>query len=318
MNTSKASPSSSASSPLSEPPRNAVGRRVWVLLLVLLGAGLSAQGQVTIIRAEESIIAAQLARDVYAVRERLKAARRDLPTMKSPSGEQIYVRPLVEGLVVRTAADLDQAIQNTREPGLDALRDWATVEIDRLRGELGEPAPIPSAARLARPSAPYPVAVLAGLAPFVGVSGAEAERRSEGLAAPIPANPAPEGISRKTADGVFDQLAEVIKTVFVLAKKAKLQITVKLTLEPKNEKNLVLFPSKQLCDDDKKRDLTRGPNRAVWRGLYRYEPGTKRLRDKPCQDRQRDWPWTLDLVRNGGKIDCDFAEQAADYPCRVR
>src|SRR6185436_394720 len=151
-----------------------------------------------------------------------KKLRRDLPPLVSPSGERSYSQRDVEALIARTATDLDLAILESKEPGLDALRDWATWQIDRLRTELDKSGTPSSTAHWTRPVSPYPVAVLAGLVPALGASLGRAERRTEVLAAPPP-----ETISRKMAEGVLDQLADVLKTIFVLAKEKDLQITVK-------------------------------------------------------------------------------------------
>lgn len=238
-----------------------------VLLAGLLAASHPAAGQFTLSFGRQTItvessskkMAKALAQQVGEVQKRFDKNRRALRSVRGSNGEPAYSQDEVAGLVARTGKDLDQAIEQVGEPGLDGLRAWATEELRRIQDEL--------AAQTDR-IATWPS----------GLSTPRAVARVASLEAPpLPrlanvSSAAPQGtISAEKSDRLLDQVGEVVGRIFVLAKKEDLEVELWVGSTPVQEVAFLFSPQGRIQGSTQEPIIrTDGKQKHVLRGLYRY------------------------------------------------
>lgn len=244
-----------------------------------------------------AVIAQQLADGVARVQKRFAEERKKILEMAGPAGEPTLPREKLTNLIAGTAKDLDEAIKNVGEPGLDALRDWAVAELERIQSQVG---PAPANAWLRAP--PYPIARVASLAPFSWRSpGARSEgaRDAEGPTLDW------QYLTREVAIGVLDDVGRVLETIFVLADHNVLQVEVDVLIAPKQAEAMI-FPRSKLGVKNSRTQLSK-PRLRLWRGLYLWDLyASERDAEKAdsCpRNGEQDRCW-MDFVHDSGRIVC--------------
>jgi hypothetical protein len=211
----------------------------------------------------KSGLAAALARQVRQVRRRFHESRRALEAVPGPAAEPAYPRQEVEALVARTGKDLDRAIEQVGEPGLDALRAWAAEEIRQIRKAA---APSLAAAPVPGLSTPHAVAVVAGLGGFPAPQPA-----SRDAAEPEPET-GPETIAAETVDRLLDQVGAVVGRILLLAQRDDLEVKLWVGSTPAPRATFSFWPLGRLRGSPPPPLIirTNGQRNRVLRGLYSY------------------------------------------------
>jgi hypothetical protein len=259
-------------------------------------------------------VAAVLARQVGEVRNRFDKDRRALRTVPGPGGEPAYPREEVAGLIARTEKDLDQAIEQVGEPGLDALRAWSAEELRRVREELAPPpGQTASSPKFFSPRAVARIASLGGLPEPPGVVAASAQ---------------PETIAAGTSESLLDWVGEVVGRIFFLAEKDDLEVDLWVGSTPapatfrfwSQGKIRGAAPAPRIIE-------TNGRRERVLRGLYVYRAAWTRgavteLVEYPAPaGTAADQSERLDLVNGSSFFCCRFSGQycrhvASEKECR--
>ncbi|HKV11309.1 MAG TPA: hypothetical protein VJ725_24415 [Thermoanaerobaculia bacterium] len=234
--------------------------------VLLFAAALPAAGQFRIglpggtisfgFESDSKKLSKALAQQVGTVKKNFDANRQALHTVPGPGGVPAYPRPEVTGLIDHTEKDLDQAIVQVGEPGLDALRAWSAEEFRRIRDEA---AALPRQSSFGLPGllTPRAVAVLASL----GGRGSS------------PAAPKPETVSAGAADRLLDQVGEVVSRIFVLAETNHLTVKLWVGSTPKSKADFTFWPQGKIKGTAPKQTTihTNGKKDHVLRGLYDYD-----------------------------------------------
>jgi hypothetical protein len=284
-------------------------RAVAALLAgLLLAAGLPAAGQITLsFKKKASVnVAAALARQVAEVRKGFDKNRRALRTVPGPGGEAVYPREEVAGLIARTEADLDQAIERVGEPGLDGLRAWSAEEFRRLQGELA--APFGQTASL-----PRAVARVASLGGPESVGAATSQQAS---------------IAAEKSDRLLDQAGEVIGRIFFLADRDDLEVELWVGSTPAPKVTFSFWSQGKIRGAAPAPTLvqTNGKRGHVLRGLYSYKAAWAKgaVTELVAYPNPAGAPVAserLDLVNGSSFFCCRFNEQycqhvASEKECR--
>lgn len=287
---------------------------VWAAAVViaglLLAAGLPAAGQTIILRfgkkQSSSGVAVALARHVGEVAKRFDKDRRALRSAPGPGGEPVYLHGEVAGLIARTEKDLDQAIEQVGEPGLEALRAWAAEELRRIQEELAAPG--------------YRAAVLSP-----GLSTPRAVARVASLGGlPAPADmiaAAPqETVGAERAKGLLDQVGEVVGRIFVLAKKDDLEVDLWVGSTPAPQATFRFWSLGRIKGAAPAPTIlqTNGKRKRVLRGLYAYKAAWAKgavteLIEYPGSADAATASEQLNLVTKGGFFCCRFDKQFCDH-----
>lgn len=231
---------------------------LWGVLL--FAAGLPAAGQIRIripggtfsFESDSKKLSKALAQEVGAVRKNFDTNRRALRTVPGPGGVAAYARQEVTGLIEDTEKDLDQAIGQVGEPGLDALRAWSAEEFRRIRDEAAA-LPGQSASWLPGLSTPRAVAVIALLG--------------------APKVPQPETIPAEKSNQLLDQVGEVVSRIFILAESNDLTVKLWVGSTPKPKADFSFWPRGRIKGSAPKQSTirTNGKKDHVLRGLYDYD-----------------------------------------------
>lgn len=278
---------------------------LWGVLL--LAAGLPAAGQIRIripggtfsFESDARKLSKALALQVGAVRKNFDANRQALRTVPGPGGVPAYPRPEVTGLIDHTEKDLDQAIGQVGEPGLDALRAWSAEEFRRIRDEAAALPGQSASGRHGLPT-PRPVAVLALLG--------------------APKVPQPETIPAEKSNQLLDQVAEVVSRIFFLAESNNLQVKLWVGSTPASKADFSFWPQGRITGSAPKQSTVRtnGKKDHVLRGLYNYSAAltrgavTELVRYPPAPGGApvtREKGERLDLVNGSRFFCCRFNEQ---------
>jgi hypothetical protein len=280
-------------------------RAAAVLLAGLLAAALPAAGQFTVrlgratftLESPSKKLAKALAQQVGKVQQRFDANRRALRTVRGPGGEPAYSRREVAGLIASTEKDLDQAIEQVGEPGLEALRAWAAEELRRVQEGLAEP----SGQTAALPSAVARIASLGGLPGVASVSAAA---------------PQQETIAAEKSNRLLDQVGEVVGRIFLLAEREDLEV--KLWVGSTAPQATFRFWSQGKIKGDAPAPTlirTNGTRDHVLRGLYVYQAAwakgavTELVKYPSSAGAAVDRSERLDLVNGSSFFCCRFSEQ---------
>lgn len=200
-------------------------------------------------------LALALTQQVGEVRQRFETNRRALRTVPGPGGKMAYPLQEVAGLIDRTGEDLDQAIQQVGEPGLDGLRAWSDEKLRRIKE--GLPAPSGRTA-----SIPRAVAVVASLKwlPLPEVLAAKAVA------------PKQETIDAEKADGILDQVGAVVERIFFLASNDDLEVKIWVGSTPAAKVKFSFWPQSKAKGTPAAPLIIRTNNKKdqVLRGLYAY------------------------------------------------
>jgi hypothetical protein len=229
-----------------------------VLAGLFFVAGLPAAGQLLsfklgkrskVVVTSESM-AVVLARQVAQVQQRFAANRAALQAVRVAGGETAYLVPEVAGLIARTGEDLDQAIAQVGEPGLEGLRAWSAEKLRRIQDEVTASA-VQSAALSSGLSGPRAVAVIAGL-------GAIVARQ--------------ETVPAATSDRLLDELGEVVNRIFFLASHDDLEVRVWVGSTPAPRATFRFWPQGKVKGTTAAPLIIRtdGQRDHVLRGLYAY------------------------------------------------
>lgn len=261
--------------------------------VLLLAAALPAAGQIRIqlpgfsFESSSKKISKALARQVGAVRKNFDTNRRALRAVPGPGGTTAYPRPEVTGLIDHTEKDLDQAIGQVGEPGLDALRAWSAEEFRRIREE---------AAAL-----PRAVASLASLGGNVSAAASQ-----------------PETIPAGTANRLLDEVGEVVGRIFFLAESNDLEVKLWFGSTPASRAVLSFWPQGRIQGTAPRQETLRTHDKkSVLRGLYDYsatwkEGAVTQLVQYPSPagaPAQRKPGERLDLVNGTRFFCCRFDDQ---------
>ncbi len=292
--------------------------RAAALLLagLLFAAGMPAAGEVKVRVGPATIsfatpsdrLAKELAQGVKEVQQRFDVNRRALPLVQGPGGEPAYPLQEVAGLIDRTQRDLDQAIERLGKPELEALRAWSAAELELVRGKLAAPA----AGIAAMPrglSMPRAVAVVAGLGSL----------RLPGLAALSAAAPQQATITAGRANGLLDQVGQVVGRIFFLAENNDLEVKLWVGSTPAQPARFRFWPRGKVKGTAPAPAIVRTNGRRdhVVRGLYNYSAAWSKgavteLIEYPSSASApsvRQESEQLDLVSGSGFFCCRFNEQ---------
>lgn len=254
-----------------------------------------------------SSLAGHLAKEVGAVKGRFAAARGELPTVPGPGGEPVHPRKAVAALVDATEGDLDRAIAQVGEPGLDAMRSWAAVEFRQVRTRLAAP----GGARIAESFAPRPVALVASLGgaypqPVAGGASARQAGKDDG----------------ERSNEALERVGQVIERIFFLADHDDLEVKLWVGSTPAQHATF-RFWSQAAVKGPPPAPLiirTNSERKGVLRGLYSYSAalGGQASIEYPAPAGaatarhagldQSGASETLDLVNGSGFFCCRFEE----------
>jgi hypothetical protein len=204
-------------------------------------------------------VAEALAQQVGKVQTRFVESRRALRTVRGPGGEPAYPRQEVADLAAATEKDLDQAIEQVGEPGLDALEAWSTEELRKVREDL---AATPGVRAAAVRFGPRVVAVVASL-------GTIPWRESVAFAA---AAPPQETITAETSNRLLDQVGAVVGRIFFLAAHDDLEVTLWVGSTPAQKASFSYSSQGKVKGSTPAPKIIRTNNKQehVLRGLYTY------------------------------------------------
>jgi hypothetical protein len=162
-------------------------------------------------------MAKELSTQTAEVQRQLGEDRRALRTVPaSPKSEPVYLRRDVTELIARTGENLDQAIVHVEPSALAPLRAWTADQLQRIQGE-AEP-PERRAGLMPAFGTPRAVAVVASLNRLVLPALVDASAGKKAAAPP------PDTIPAGKADGLLDQLGEVVNRIFFLASHEDLEV----------------------------------------------------------------------------------------------
>jgi hypothetical protein len=244
------------------------------LLAGLFAAGLPAAGQtysykigrstaVVVVDAtsDRKMLAGALAQQMEEVRKTFDANRRLLRLAGRPGTGPAYPRQEVADLIAHTGEDLDRAIANVRPAGLEPLRAWAAGEIRGIQEKLAA-AQGRTAALAPGFSAPRAVAVVASLG----------TTRLAELASVAAGAPRRETVAAGTADGLLDEVGQVINRLLFLAAHDDLEVTLWVGSTPETHAAFRFWPEGQIRGSAPAPTIlrTNGKKERVLRGLYDY------------------------------------------------
>jgi hypothetical protein len=188
--------------------------------LLVLAAGQPAGGQISIHlnlgkwktkKDSSKELAGALAAQMQVVQQTFNANRKALHLVTA-NGKPAYHRQEVAKLIAHTEEDLDKSIDHVQPAKMDPLRFWAADAIESLQVQLTPPHG-QTAASFHSGSTPRAVAVVASLGGL-----------PLGLASVTTTAPQPETVPAATADGLLDQVENVISRIFVLASHEDLEV----------------------------------------------------------------------------------------------
>jgi hypothetical protein len=248
-----------------------------------------------------------LAASVEKVQQKFGESRRALHAVRGPRGEAAYARQDVADLIASTETDLDQAIAGVEKSGMEPLRAWSADEIQRVREKLdasaGRAAALPSGL-----FAPRVAAVVASLGAL----------RLPWPAAVKAAVPQQAAIPAEKADGILDQVGEVVGRIFLLASHDDLAVKLSVCSTPAPRVKFSFWPQGNFkgSSPDPTIIQTNGKKDHVLRGLYRYEAAWKdgavtqviRYPSPAGAPAARMSSERLDLVKDTGFFCCQFKE----------
>lgn len=309
-----------------------------VILAVLTVAGLPAAGEVTFRLGGASItfetdskkLAKALAQQVGEVQKKFDEKRRALHSVKDSRGEPAYVQQDVADLVTNAEKDLDQAITRVGEPKLEGLRAWAAEELRPIHEELAPPVGH-TAASFPSLSTPRAIAVIASLgriplpelasvkaaAPKKAPKAAAPKKTAPKQEAPKQEAPQPAMIPAEKANGLLDQVGEVVSRIFFLAAHDDLEVKLWVGSTPAPRVTFSFWPQGQVKGESPVSRIirTNGKQDHVLRGLYSYHAAWSKgavtqVIEYPipagapaAQQSER-----LDLVKGTGLFCCRFGE----------
>ena len=271
--------------------------------LLFFAASQQAAGQI-VIRiggkggSKQSKMAAALAQQIGEAQKRFEKNRRALRGVPGSDGEQAFPKEEVAGLIVSTEKDLDQAIAQVGEPGLDALRAWVAEEFRLIREEL-EPA---------ADATPQAVAVVASLEGF----------SLPKLASVNAAAPRQGTIPAKTSNRLLDWAGEVGGRIFLLAKKDDLKVKLWVGSTPERQVKFEFWPQGKFKEVTPVSDkITTNGKDEVLRGLYSYRAiwtrgPVRELIEYPSLAGSPNERGGMDLVTHPSFFCCEFN----DHSCR--
>jgi len=251
---------------------SAVSTRATAVLLAcfLFAAGRPADGQITfrlggttlIVESSSKRLAKAVAKQVGEVQRRFDENRQALHTLQGAGGEPAYPVREVAGLIARTGEDLDQAIEQVGEPGLEGLSAWSVEKLQSIQEQL-KALSVQTAALSSDLSTPRAVAVVASLE----------WHGSPGLAKVSSAPPKPETVSAETSNRLLDQVGEVVNRIFFLASHDDLEVKLWAGSTPAQKTTFRFRPQGQIKGSTPAPTIiqTNGKRDHVLRGLYVYE-----------------------------------------------
>lgn len=265
----------------------------FVLAGLLFSASQQAAGQIVIrFGGKKSAMSVALAGQVGKVVKQFEKNRRALRGVKGPDGQTVFPQEEVAGLIARTEKDLDQAIQQVGEPGLDALRAWVAEEFRNIQEDLAPPDPTPHA-----------VAVVASLERFSYASASEQKT--------IPA---------ETSNRLLDRAGEVASRIFLLAKKDDLRVKLWVGSTPERQVEFEFWPQGKVKRVTPIGDkiTTNGKREGVLRGLYSYRATWTRgpvaeLIQYPSLAGSRNEYGGMDLVTRPSFFCCEFKGESCHH-----
>jgi hypothetical protein len=228
-----------------------------VLLVVLVfTAGRPGAGQ-SATEAPSKRLADELAKQAEAARTTFAAKRLALHTVPGKSGVRNYLLNEVFDLISSTRRDLDQAIAQVGEPGLQGLRFWAATELKGVQNAL----PASAAITFSRLATPRAVAVIASR------EWVSLPRFTSGSAAPRP-----DTISAEKANGLLDKVGAVIERIFVLASHDDLEVKVWIGSTPAPKAQFSFWPMGEMKGSPAPPIIVRTDDwsQPVFRGVFRF------------------------------------------------
>jgi hypothetical protein len=282
-------------------------------------------------------LAKALSQQVGEAQQRFDESRRALPLVKEPHGEPAYTRQEVAGLVIATAKDLDQAIAQVGDPRLAGLRAWAAEELRPVQEELAAPAGH-TAALPPDLFAPRAIALVASLGwlplpELAAVKAAAPKKAAPKKAAPTqtapkPAAPKPATITAEKANGLLDQVGEVVGRVFFLASHDDLEVKLWVGSTPVPRATFRFWPQGEIKGSAPAPLIVRtnGERDHVLRGLYSYSAAWTKgavteLIEYPNPagaPAARLASERLDLVNGSGFFCCRFDEQYCQHVAKAK
>jgi hypothetical protein len=188
-------------------------------------------------------LAAAVAAKTQEVRVAFDQKRQELKTVPGAGGEPSYLVEEVSGLIARTNQDLDKALEEVGEPGLEGLSAWADEELGNLQERLAAVAPQAIARVASSGNLPLPAAA-----------------------------PQKATVSTSTADQLLDEARAVIERIFVLASNNDLEVELWVGSTPAEKTNFRFWPQGQIQGSAPTPAIikTNGKRDHVLRGLYFY------------------------------------------------
>lgn len=253
-------------------------------------------------------LAAALALELKGAQTRFDDSRRALHAMAGADGKPAYLRQDVKNLIDHTARDLDDAIAKVQPSGTEPLRAWTDDELARIQGELAGP-PGRTSALPAGLFAPQPVAVIASL-------GAPPKKKPASPKPAAPAAPPPDTVPAGKADGVLDEVGQVLSRIFTLASNDDLEVKLWVG-STVSHATFSFWPQGKIKDAQPAPTIIRldGKKEHVLRGLYVYraawtEGKVTQIIEYPQPAGTQTTPTErLDLVNGTGFFCCRFNEQ---------
>jgi hypothetical protein len=299
-----------------------------VLLIGLLASDLSAAGrtprkvikykigknhEVVKVEVEEEasggVLAQAIAQQVKQVQERFTTKRKALQILSGTGNVPGYLPNEVTGLIGDTHKDLDQAIQSVQPSGSEPLLAWVDDEFQQIQGKIPPPGPTAS---LPGPSAPRAIAVFASLKP---PKPKAAPQKPKPVPPKATAPPKPQTIPTATADRLLNEVAEVVRQIFVLADHDDLEVSLWVGSTPARKAKFSYWPQGNLKGSTPAPRIikTDGQQDHVLRGLYFYEADLGIVKGAVTQKIKYDptAPLTterLDLVKGSRFFCCQFKE----------
>jgi hypothetical protein len=316
-----------------------------VLLIGLLTSDLSAAGRTPskkfkyrigknhqVVKVEDKkektasgMLAQAIAKQVKQVDETFAKNRSTLRIVHGLGNASGYLPNEVTGLISDTHKDLDQAIQSVQPSGSEPLLAWVDDQFQQIQEKIPPPGPTAS---LPGSSAPRGVAMFASLRGFglPMLAVAKPPKRAPAKPKPIPPKPKPappkapqppkpQTIPVATADRLLDQVAEVVRQIFVLADHDDLEVSLWVGSTPAQKAKFIFWsqgnfkgatPAPRIIKTDGQQDH-------VLRGLYFYEADlgivkgavTQKIKYDPTAPLATE---RLDLVKGSRFFCCQFKE----------
>jgi hypothetical protein len=203
-------------------------------------------------------LAAALTPKLAEVQRSFDASRQALHPVKGLEGTPAYLRQDVTHLIESAGQNLNQAIEQVGKKDLVPLRAWSSDKIQRIQNQLKTP--VQTAVSPLDVSAPEAVAVVASLGPLPLPAKSK------------PAAPKQDTVSAAMANGLLDQVGEVINRVFFLADHDDLEVTLWVGSTPEERATFRFWSEGQVQGAAPAPTIikTNGKKKRIVRGLYDY------------------------------------------------